>query len=211
MRHIRKRLLKKLGLRGDISTREWFPEYEVGVGTYGRPEVVSFGEGTTVKIGAYCSIAPGVIIVLGGGHRPDWVTTFPFNVFWKSGNSITGNPKSKGDVVIGNDVWIGQQAAIMSGITIGDGAVIAARATVTKHVAPYSIVGGNPAREIKPRFDAKTVDRLLALKWWEWEKEKIESFLPLLLSTETERFLEEAEGLSTQTSSPHQRYRSLET
>jgi acetyltransferase-like isoleucine patch superfamily enzyme len=195
-----KRILKKLKLRGEIKTRDWLPGCVVGVETYGRPEVVSFGEGATLKIGAYCSIAPGVIIFLGGEHRTDWVTTFPFNVFWKAGCNIGGNPRSKGDVVIGNDVWIGQQALILSGVQIGDGAVVAARSTVTKSVAPYSIVGGNPAKEIRTRFDPRTIERLLQVGWWNWSREKLERFLPLLLSPDTEKFLEMAESLSKQDS-----------
>jgi chloramphenicol O-acetyltransferase type B len=192
-----KRLLIKLGLREPLTTQDWYPQYEIGVGTYGRPEVVTFGEGTILKMGAYCSIAPGVTIYLGGEHRTDWVTTFPFNILWDAGKKITGHPISRGDVVIGNDVWIGRDAMIMSGVSIGDGAVIGARSLVTKSVSPYSIAGGNPAKEILKRFDSATVTRLLALKWWEWDREKIESFLPLLLSPEIEAFLAAAEKVTS--------------
>jgi chloramphenicol O-acetyltransferase type B len=188
------RLLKKLGLRGQITTKEWLPQYDVGIGTYGRPDVVSFGEGTHLTIGAYGSIAPNVTIFLGGEHRTDWVTTFPFNVLWKAGKSIQGNPTSKGNVTIGNDVWIGQGAIILSGIIIGDGAVIAAGSVVTRGVSPYSIVGGNPAREIRQRFDSTTVERLLRIKWWVWPTERIQQFLPLLLSSDINLFLEESES-----------------
>jgi chloramphenicol O-acetyltransferase type B len=189
------RLLIKLGLRGPITTKEWYPQYDVGIGTYGRPDVVSFGEGTNLTIGAYCSIAPNVTIFLGGEHRTDWVTTFPFSVLWKAGKSIPGHPVSKGNVTIGNDVWIGQGATILSGVNIGDGAVIAAGSVVTRGVSPYSIVGGNPAREIKQRFDSTTVERLLRIKWWAWPTERIQQFLPLLLSSDLNLFLEESEKL----------------
>jgi hypothetical protein len=112
---------------------------------------------------------------------------------WKSASAITGHPKSKGDVVIGNDVWIGTEAVIMSGVTIGDGAVIGARAVVAKDVPPYSIAVGNPARVVKTRFDQKTVNRLLTIKWWDWDEATIEAHMPLLLSGNMELFLTRAE------------------
>jgi acetyltransferase-like isoleucine patch superfamily enzyme len=175
--------------------RAKYPQYSIGRGTYGDLRVRSWGEGVTLTIGAFCSVASGVQILLGGEHRPDWVTTYPFSVLWEKGRHLPGHPASKGDVVIGNDVWIGAEAMILSGVTIGDGAVIGARSVVTKDVPPYAIVGGNPARLIRMRFDEATISRLQSLKWWTWDDAKIERFLPLLLSDRVEAFLREAESI----------------
>lgn len=139
--------------------------------TYGYEHirVVSFGEGATLEIGKYCSIAVNTTIFLGGNHRHDWATTFPFAHQFPNDprvNDIMGHPATNGDVIIGNDVWIGDSATIMSGITIGDGAVIAANSHVVKDVKPYEIVGGNPAGNIRFRFDQSVIDLLMTLQWW---------------------------------------------
>lgn len=170
-----------------------YPNYQIGTGTYGDFKVLSWGEGATLTIGSYSSIADGVKIFLGGEHRMDWVTTYPFSALWQSARQYSGHPKTKGNVLIGSDVWIGTEAIIFSGITIGDGAVIGARAVVTKNVAPYSVVAGNPARVVKFRFDEKTMERLLALKWWNWHESQITKALPDLLSEKINLFLEKAE------------------
>ncbi len=172
---------------------ERYPQYEIGRGTYGDLTVRSWREGATLRIGSFCSIASGVQIFLGGEHRTDWVTTYPFSALWEKAGQIKGHPRSKGDVTIGSDVWIGSEAVIMSGVRVGDGAVIAARSVVTADVAPYVVVGGNPARVIRQRFDDETVRRLLAIRWWEWDDGKIERYLPLLLSNRIDAFLEVAE------------------
>ena len=166
---------------------------QFGRDTYGEPAIHSWGEGATLKIGSFTSIASGVQIFLGGEHRTDWVTTFPFNVLWDEGSEITGHPRTKGNVLIGNDVWIATEAIIMSGVTIGDGAVIGARAVVTKNVPPYAIVAGNPAVVLKKRFDDKTIQKLLNVKWWNWSDSKIKEALPLLLSNKIDEFLKFAE------------------
>jgi len=133
--------------------------------------------GAKLYIGNFCSIATNLNVWLGGNHRSDWVTTYPFghihqNVF----NNFNGNghPSTKGDVIIENDVWIGFNVTIMSGVIIHNGAVIGANSLVTKNVDPYSIVAGNPAKEIKKRFNKKTIANLLNTKWWDWPKHKIE-------------------------------------
>jgi chloramphenicol O-acetyltransferase type B len=171
------------------SLQERYPQYQFGRDTYGKPTIHSWGEGSTLEIGAFTSIASGVQIFLGGEHRIDWVTTFPFNFLWNEGKGITGHPKTKGDVLIGNDVWIATEAIIMSGVTIGDGVVIGARAVVTKNVPPYAIVAGNPAKVVKNRFDDKTIQQLLDVKWWNWSDAKIKAALPLLLNDEIDEFL----------------------
>jgi acetyltransferase-like isoleucine patch superfamily enzyme len=163
--------------------------YEIGEWSYGTPEILSWGEGATIKIGRYCSFASGVEILLGGEHRVDWITTYPFNVFFREGSGITGQSRSKGDIVIGNDVWVGKDALILSGVSIGDGAVIGARSVVTGNVEPYSIVAGNPARHKKYRFSKNVIRELLSIAWWDWPLEKTKEAFPLLLSANLEDFI----------------------
>jgi acetyltransferase-like isoleucine patch superfamily enzyme len=170
-----------------------YPQYEIGRWTYGDLRVWSWDEGATLRIGAFCSFASRVQVFLGGEHRLDWVTTFPFSQFWDAARAIPGHPRTKGDVIIGNDVWIGAEAMILSGVTIGDGAVIGARAVVTKDIAPYAIVAGSPAALVRMRFDDATIARLLRLKWWTWDDGRIERRMRLLLSGKIEEFLEKAE------------------
>ncbi len=127
-------------------------------------------------IGKFCAIATGVQFVMSGAnHKIDGFSAFPFFIFghgWEEGFDFASLP-SKGDTVIGNDVWMGYESTIMPGVTIGDGAIIAAKAVVTKDVEPYSIVGGNPARVIRKRFSDDAIRILLEVKWWDWTVEKI--------------------------------------
>ena len=171
-----------------------FPQYQIGRGSYGDLSVLDFGEGAMVRIGAYCSFARGVQVFLGGEHRTDWVSTYPFSALDKRFAHIAGHPKTRGDVVIGNDVWVGREAMIMSGVTIGDGAVVGARAVVAKDVPPYGIVAGNPATLVRMRFTPDIVERLLAQAWWRWPQERVEAAVPLLLATDIEGFLDAAEA-----------------
>ena len=189
-KHINKKYSNKVN-----ELHEKYPQYEIGRGTYGTPEILSWAEGATFKIGAFCSIAEGVRFYLGGEHRADWVTTYPFSYFWESGRHIEGHPKTKGDIIVGNDVWIGAEAVIMSGVRIGDGAVVGARAVVTKNIESYAIYAGNPARLIKKRFDEETIQKLLGLKWWNFKDEEIEQLLPLMLSTDIQKFIVEAKRI----------------
>lgn len=167
-----------------------YTNYSIGRFTYGEPIVREWDEGTTLKIGSFCSIASDVTILLGGNHNTDWVTTFPFSVLFDEFKHIAGHPVTKGDVVIGNDVWIGTGALILSGVTIGDGAIVGARSVVTKNVEPYTVVAGNPARKIKERFSEETIKNLLEIKWWDWDLEKIKENIPLLLSPVIQDFLD---------------------
>jgi acetyltransferase-like isoleucine patch superfamily enzyme len=171
-------------------------DYEVGEYSYGRPSVLTWGEGRKLFIGKYCSFAGGVTVFLGGNHRPDWVTTYPFSAItdtWPEAMGIKGHPRSNGDVRIENDVWLGTNSTIMSGITVGNGAVIAAFSVVTKDVPPYAIVGGNPARIIRYRFKEEAIKRLLEVKWWDWPETCVRSLIPDLLSNDIEGFLDRAE------------------
>ena len=126
-------------------------------------------------IGKYCSIAAEVRFIMNGGNHPtDWLTTYPFPIFgggWES--AMPEAWPARGDTIVGNDVWIGYGATIMPGIHIGDGAIIATASVVTKDVPPYAIVGGNPASPLRPRFDETTIARLLALRWWDWDPERV--------------------------------------
>jgi acetyltransferase-like isoleucine patch superfamily enzyme len=175
-----------------LSLNPELSKYEIGKFSYGdrSPVVLNFGGlNSILKIGNFCSIATGVTIMLGGEHHAEWITTYPFNLVLENVHCQNPNPYTKGDVIIGNDVWIGRKTLILSGVTIGDGAIVGARSVVTKDVAPYSIVAGNPAKLIRKRFDEKTIEKLLEIKWWNWDLEKIKKNLPLLLSNNIEQFL----------------------
>ena len=127
-------------------------------------------------IGRYCSIGSGAVFMMAGnqGHRNDWISTFPF--FYIDNENFADAEdgfQRAGDTIVGNDVWIGSEAMIMSGVKIGDGAIIASRAVVTKDVAPYEVVGSNPAKHIKFRFSESEIDMLLEMKWWDWSESLI--------------------------------------
>ena len=130
--------------------------------------------GDKLIIGKFCQIATNVRFIMNGGnHTLTGFSTFPFAAFGNEWSDVPLKSESKGDTFIGNDVWIGNSATIMPGIHIGDGAIIASSSVVTKNVEPYSIVGGNPAKLIRHRFDEKTIQALLKLQWWDWDFEKI--------------------------------------
>lgn len=146
--------------------------------------------GDKLIIGKFCMIASDVKFIMNGAnHLTNSLTTYPFAIFrngWE--NAMDGKQyPQKGDITIGNDVWIGYNATIMAGVTIGDGAIIATNSTVIKDVEPYSIVGGNPAIEIKKRFSTEVIERLLKLKWWEWDIEKITKNIQNLTNTNIEK------------------------
>lgn len=140
--------------------------------------------GDKLIIGKFCMIASGVTFIMNGAnHKMDGITAYPFNIFgkdWKVAEPKLSDLPYKGDTVIGNDVWIGTNVTIMPGVKVGDGAIIASNATVTKDVAPYSIVGGNPAKEIKKRFSEQKIQELLEMQWWNWELEEITTNLKYL-------------------------------
>jgi acetyltransferase-like isoleucine patch superfamily enzyme len=158
----------------------------------GNPKVFYRNNDAKLVVGKFCSIASGVNIYLGGNHRTDWVTTYPFGHInqdkFTDFNGV-GHPSTKGDVIIGNDVWIASNVTIMSGVTIGDGAVIANNSHVVKDVEPYSMVGGNPAKLIKYRFTKEQIENLLEIKWWDWDDDKINKYTPLLCNNNIDDFI----------------------
>lgn len=162
--------------------------YEYGYASYGLPRVHDWSEGASLKIGKYCSIAEDVDIFLGGNHRPDWVSTFPFPAFSAQHGNIEGYAISRGDVVIGNDVWLCTGAKILSGVTIGNGAVVGAYAVVSRDVEPYSIVAGNPAKVVRYRFSEEERLQLEQIAWWNWDEAAIQEAIPLLCSENLQQF-----------------------
>lgn len=143
-------------------------------------------------IGKFCSIACGAKFLFNSAnHTLKSLSTYPFPIFFEEWNLDKKDVKSawdnKGDIVIGNDVWIGYEAVILAGVHIGDGAIIGTRAVVTKDVPPYTVVGGVPAKEIKKRFDQETIEKLQEIKWWDWYFEKIQQFLPYIMNGEIDK------------------------
>lgn len=165
-----------------------YKSFSIGDFTYGKPKI--YAHLNMISIGKFCSIADGVTLYAGAEHHHDWVSAYCFSEKF----SCIECSHSKGKVTIGNDVWIADGALILSGVTIGDGAVIGARAVVTKNVAPYEIVGGNPARHIKFRFSPQQIENLLVIKWWEWDIEKIKSNFDLILNPNIDNFIQKHLG-----------------
>ncbi len=172
--------------------RKRYPEYGIGIGTYGMPQVHDDKEGTTLRIGAFCSISSEVQIFLGKNHRTDWVSSYPFPAFFEEASQITEFGVSRGDVTIGSDVWLCANCMILSGVTIGHGAGVGAGAVVTRNVEPYSIVAGNPAKHVRWRFDEPSRIALLEAAWWEWPIEELRTIMPLLCSNLIQDLLEYA-------------------
>lgn len=192
--------------------KDQLPQYAIGIGTYAdagfRVQTFKDGGNAELSIGKFCAIAANVTIFLGGEHRHDWITTYPFPVLSQllqppsvqiPTEPISGHPKSKGPVRIGNDVWIGQGATILSGVTIGDGAVIGAGSLVCSSVPPYTKVAGNPARVIGERFARYQVDALLKIQWWDWPLEKILSHIHQICHTDVAAFVRQHDVTTQET------------
>ena len=192
-----KRKISKLQRKPARSVKEFrkkYPTFHIGENCYGVPVIRHEHENAKVTIAEYCSIARNVQIFLGGNHRTDWISTYPFQAFFTEAKHIKNMNITKGDVIIGNDVWLCQDCTILSGITIGDGAVVANGAVVTKDVAPYSIVGGNPAKHIRWRFNEETRQALLDSAWWNWPQEEVLKVVDLICSDDMSAYLDYAKN-----------------
>lgn len=150
--------------------------------------------GDKLIIGKFCAIAKGVEFVMNGAnHRMCSVTTYPFNIMgggWEKATPALEDLPFKGDTVVGNDVWIGQNVTVMPGVHIGDGAIIAANSVVTRDVPPYAVAGGNPCKILRKRFEDELIDCLLRLKWWDWVPKKIFDNLEALCSADLDKIKE---------------------
>ena len=153
--------------------------------------------GDKLRIGRFCSIACGAkFLFTSANHSLSSLSTYPFPLFYEEWgqpwHQLTQAWENRGDISIGNDVWIGYEAVILSGVTIGDGAIVAARSVVTRDVPPYTIVGGVPARPIRKRYDQASIDQLLALRWWDWPEVELAPLLPAIQAGELSALLSEA-------------------
>ena len=181
---------------------------QVGKYTYGNSniEVKKYGplghgkhswSNSEIIIGKYCSIGSGIKMYLNENHRYDWVTTYPFGhlstqIFNNFKTDLHDGRMSKGNgnITIGNDVWIADNVTIMSGVNIGDGAVIATNTHVVKDILPYSITGGNPGKHIKFRFNELQIEKLLQIKWWDFDEEIINNNLSYFVNDDIDKFID---------------------
>lgn len=170
-----RRLREKLGLR---KAEGWPAHVSVGRDTYGlsKRNFVQPHPSAPISVGAFCSIGPEVLIFGRADHPTNLASTYPFRTKLLRPDAGNADAITKGPVRIGNDVWIGARAMILSGVTIGDGAIVAAGAVVARDVPAYGIVAGNPAKLIKHRFAPEIVTALLEIRWWDWPDEKIRAF-----------------------------------
>jgi acetyltransferase-like isoleucine patch superfamily enzyme len=169
----------------------------MGKGSYGAFVVYRYsGEQGNVQIGKFCSIGRGVEFITGGNHHKEWVTTFPLQHLYleKSSRNVERQSFSRGDITIGNDVWIGVNAVVLGGVTIGDGAIVGSHAVVAKDVPAYAIVVGNPARVVSYRFDEQTIERLLEVAWWNQSDDWIRQNVELLESPNLEELFRRFEA-----------------
>lgn len=142
--------------------------------------------GDRLIIGKYCALAHGTTFIMNGAnHRLDGISTYPFPIFgddWEQHMDLLMGLPSRGDTVVGNDVWLGMGALVMPGVSIGDGAIIAARAVVSTDVPPYSVIAGNPAKVVKTRFTPDEIERLIRIAWWDWSQDAITQHLATIIS-----------------------------
>lgn len=185
--------IKKRRSKPQRSKDEFYKKYNnnyyFGINSYGIPAIKHAHKDSTVNIGSYCSIASDVKIHAGGLHRHDWISSYPFPDFFEEANSISDHYQSKGNVEIGNDVWICENVIILSGIKIGDGVVIGAGSIVTKDLLPYGIYAGNPAKLIKYRFNKKTREELSKIAWWEWPEDEVLNIVKILCSNKINQLI----------------------
>lgn len=167
------------------------PRVSVGRYTYGNPKIMIWTENEQLSVGSFCSIAENVTIFAGGEHNHNWATTYPLRIAFNDPMANRdGHPATKGPTSIGHDVWIGYGATIMSGVSIGNGAIIGAHSVVTKDVPAYAIYAGNPAIQKKMRFDQAKILQMQQLKWWDWPDEKIKANVDLLCNSNIDELFE---------------------
>jgi acetyltransferase-like isoleucine patch superfamily enzyme len=161
----------------------------IGDFTYGTPKVIRYYPGCSLAIGKFCSIATGVTFAFWGRHHVEDITTYPFEYIdgWPD---VEASPISGEDIVIGNDVWIANNVLVMQGANVGDGAVLGANSVVAGNVRPYFIAVGNPAREIRRRFNDYEVEMLLEMRWWDWPVDVIKEHLSVICSPDVEKLYE---------------------
>jgi hypothetical protein len=163
----------------------------IGQHTYGIPVIKTYDHDTTrLLVGSYSALSEEAIVMLGGEHAIDRVTTFPLRMRLKlPGAGQDGIPVPTGDTVIGSDVWLTMRTFVRSGVTIGDGAIVASGAVVNKDVPPFAIVGGNPAKVIRYRFTPEQIEALLEIRWWDWPDALVVEATPLLSGTDIDAFI----------------------
>ncbi|GAB3022544.1 acetyltransferase [Nocardioides flavus (ex Wang et al. 2016)] len=168
--------------------------FQIGRYSWGHLTIANRQAGCMLTVGQFCSFAFGTEVFLGGEHRTDFVSTYrfgsypPFDEVYGSAHS--NSAVARGDLTIGNDVWIGHRAMILSGVTVGDGAVIGAGSVVRQNVPPYAIVAGNPARVSGFRFRPEQIEALLRIRWWDWDEDKIVAALDLMMSDDIQEFID---------------------
>ena len=193
-RQAERRLKKVPALyRGQARFKLHYPgKYSFGIGSYGLPQIHDWNEGATLEIGSFCSIATNVQILLGGHHHAEWLTTYPLLDMLNDAGDVPSCGFTRGDILVGNDVWLCSNSVVLSGVSIGDGAIVSAGAIVTRDVAPYSVVAGSPARHVRWRFDESTREALLAIAWWNWPVEEIARMATVLCSNDFNALFEYA-------------------
>ena len=174
--------------------RRWLIDYvvdhgfEIGDFSFGAPEVRYYYDGNRLIVGKFCSIAESSIFLLGGAHRTDFASTFPFGEMTRV-LGPSDRARSRGDIVVGHDVWVAVDATVLSGVTIGHGAVVGAGSVVIDDVPPYAMVFGNPARLVSKRFSDEIIAELLELRWWDFDEQQVRALRPQIESTDIEAFL----------------------
>lgn len=173
--------------RVPLNKKSYVSQYEIGDWTFGIPTVADYGRNAGLKIGKYCSISEDVVIILGGEHNWRNISTLQFDRIFEGvkdeGKSSRRTPRT----LIGSDVWLGRGVKVLSGVHIGDGAVVGAGTVVSRDVSPYEIVAGAPQQSLGYRFNAKERELLQALKWWDWPDDLVERAIPFLLSGDVQR------------------------
>jgi lipopolysaccharide transport system ATP-binding protein len=186
LNYIREKLIGKKISRDLLTPQQkihpHLKNYKIGEYSYGSPTILAWTNKYSVIIGKFCSINSNVTIIVDGNHRVDWISTYPFGNLIGEIPKNPGHPAGKGDILIGNDVWIGLNVIILPGVKIGDGAVVGAGSVVTRIVQDYEIVAGNPIKHIRYRFTTEEIDILKSIKWWDWPKDMIIKYADLLQS-----------------------------